>query len=75
MEMLTSTTGLKSHVEVQKMVYIYNAVESGWTVKLLPDGVYEFRKKDQKMMSSDPGGLNEYLTNFILFCSKLHPTT
>jgi hypothetical protein len=51
------------------MVFIYNAVNDGWTAKVLPDGRYEFRKQDQ-MVTSDQC-LDGYLKNFISYYMKL----
>lgn len=50
-------------LDFQKMIFIYNAVNDGWTVKILPDGKYEFSKKDLKYTSIDC--LDTYLKSFI----------
>lgn len=60
---------LNSMVDFQKMVFIYNAVNDGWTVKSLPDGRYEFQKQDKRVTSDQC--LDEYLTNFIGYYMKL----
>ena len=54
---------LESMVDFQKMVFIYNAVNDGWVVKLLPDGRYEFRRKDERVTSDEY--LDGYLKKFI----------
>ena len=56
-------------VDFQKMVFIYNAVNDGWAVKLLDDGRYEFRKKDIRFTSDEC--LDGYLKDFIRFYMKL----
>jgi len=60
---------LNSMVDFQKMVFIYNAVNDGWTIKLLPDGRYEFRKVD-RMVTSDQC-MDGYLKDFIEYYMKL----
>lgn len=60
---------LNSMVDFQKMVFLYNAVNDGWTVKLLPDGRYEFRKVD-RMVTSDQC-MDNYLKDFINYYMKL----
>ena len=34
----------KKQVNLQKMVFIYNAVQSGWVVKKKDNNTFEFRK-------------------------------
>jgi hypothetical protein len=63
---------LNSMVDFQKMVFIYNAVNDGWTVKLMTDGRYEFRKQEQRMTSDQC--LDEYLKKFIEYYTKLKTT-
>ena len=60
---------LESMVDYQKMVFIYNAVNDGWGVKLLPDGRYEFRRKDERVTSDEC--LDTYLQQFIKFYTSL----
>lgn len=60
---------LNSMVDFQKMVFIYNAVNDGWTVKLMTDGRYEFKKQEQRITSDQC--LDEYLKNFIGYYTKL----
>ena len=60
---------LDSVVDFQKMVFIYNAVNDGWTTSILPDGRYEFKKQDQRLTSDQC--LDEYLKNFIQYCMTL----
>ena len=61
---------LETIVDFQKMVFIYNAVNDGWTVKLLDDGRYEFRQRDN-LITSD-SCLDNYLKNFIEYYMKLN---
>lgn len=60
---------LNSMVDFQKMVFIYNAVNDGWTVKLLSDGRYEFCKNEQRLTSDQC--LDDYLKRFIGYYMKL----
>tara|TARA_R100001163_G_C5059280_1_gene195955 strand:+ start:551 stop:829 length:279 start_codon:yes stop_codon:yes gene_type:complete len=60
---------INSMVDFQKMVFIYNAVNDGWTVKVLPDGRYEFRKLEKRITSDQC--LDEYLKKFIGYYMKL----
>ena len=63
---------LASLVDFQKMVFIYNAVNDGWTVKLLSDGRYEFRRKNVRVTSDEDECLDSYLNKFIQFCKGTH---
>jgi hypothetical protein len=60
---------LHTLVDFQKMVFIYNAINDGWIVKLLDDGRYEFRKNSDLIYSNDC--LDTYLNNFIKFYRDL----
>jgi len=60
---------LSSMVDFQKMVFIYNAVNDGWNVKLLPTGNYEFTKNDHKVTSDIC--MDDYLKDFIRFYMQL----
>ena len=66
------TTNLQSLVDFQKMVFIYNAVNDGWTVKQLLDGRYEFRKRDRTVTSDTC--LDTYLRGFIKYYRELQNT-
>lgn len=63
---------LASMVDFQKMVFIYNAVNDGWIVNLLPDGRYEFNKDDQRVTSDVC--MDDYLKNFIHYYMELKST-
>jgi len=60
---------LASMVDFQKMVFIYNAINDGWSVKLLEDGRYEFQKKDVRTTSDQC--LDGYLKSFIEYYMTL----
>jgi len=61
--------------ELQKAVFVYNAVINGWTVKFLDDGKYEFEKQftpslrfaepELAVTSNDGSIANQYLARFI----------
>lgn len=49
--------------EIQKMIFIYNSLNNGWTVKKLQNNKFEFTKgKDNEEIY-----LEDYLKNFIKF--------
>lgn len=60
-----TSPNLSSMVDFQKMVFIFGAVNDGWTTRLLDDGRYEFRKQDTKYTSDEC--LDGYLKDFIKF--------
>ncbi len=68
MPQMTNPT-LNSMIDFQKMVFIYNAVNDGWTVKQLPDDRYEFRKNDDRITSDEC--LDDYLRKFIKYYMML----
>jgi hypothetical protein len=47
---------------IQKMLFIYNALKDGWSVKMVDNNVFEFQKdkKNQKF------NLDNYVNNFII---------
>lgn len=49
-------------VHFQKMLFIFNALLSGWTVKMVDNDKFEF-KKDRKNQEVD---LDNYLRTFVL---------
>ena len=49
-------------VHFQKMLFVYNALMSGWTVKMVDNDKFEF-KKDRKNQEVN---LDNYLRTFIL---------
>ena len=52
----------KDIVHIQKMLFVFNAVLSGWTVKMVGDNTFEF-KKDRKNKEVD---LDNYLRTFLI---------
>jgi hypothetical protein len=50
-------------MEVQKMIFIYNAVKDGWTVRMLENGKYEFKKS--KTDAKQEVYLDTYISKFI----------
>ncbi len=49
--------------EIQKMVFIFNAINDGWTVKKLDIGKYEFLMDKEKIKKEII--LDDYLKKFI----------
>ena len=64
---------LESLVDFQTMVFIYNAINDGWTVKKIPSTNskrrYEFRKNDQKVYSENC--LDDYLKRFVDYYKEI----
>lgn len=48
-------------IEIQKMVFVYNAVLSGWSVRLIDNNKFEF-KKDRRNQEVN---LEDYLRGFV----------
>lgn len=55
-------SGLNDVVHIQKMLFIFNAIIGGWTVKMVGKNTFEFKKnrKNQEV------NLENYLKNFVL---------
>lgn len=51
-------------IQIQKMVFIYNAIIEGWTVKMLDKDRFEFQKDRKKIKNIN---LEDYLRKFLLF--------
>lgn len=49
-------------LNIQKMVFIYNAVLAGWTVRMMEGDKFEFRKNKDDVAEFD---LEDFLKNFI----------
>ena len=49
-------------VHLQKMLFVFNALLSGWTVKMVGDETFEF-KKDRKNQEVN---LDSYLRTFVI---------
>lgn len=50
---------------LQKMIFIYNALLKGWTVKMLEDNKFEFLKDNESIKKEVD--LSDYLRKFIQF--------
>ncbi len=50
-------------LELQKMIFIYNALKTGWGVKMLSNGKFEF--KQSKANLKKEVFLEDYLKKFI----------
>jgi hypothetical protein len=50
-------------ISIQKMIFIYNAILSGWTVKMIDNDRFEFIKSKDNI--SKEVYLNNYLQKFI----------
>ena len=50
-------------ISIQKMLFIYNAILSGWTVKMIDNDRFEFIKSKDNI--SKEVYLNNYLNKFI----------
>ena len=50
-------------VTIQKMIFIYNAINSGWTVRKIKENKYEFKKPKKKIIRNFK--LDNYLKEFI----------
>jgi len=49
--------------DLQKMIFIYNTLESGWTVRKINEGKYEFKKHKDDV--SHEVYLEQYVKDFI----------
>ena len=49
-------------LELQKMIFIYNALKTGWSVKMLPNNKFEFKKSNN---NTKEVYLDDYLKKFI----------
>ncbi len=55
----------ETSIIAQKMVFIYNAVLSGWTVRMLEKDNFEFKKSTQNIKKEV--NLEDYLRKFIQY--------
>ena len=55
-------TGVSNIVHIQKMLFVFNALLSGWTVKMVGSNTFEF-KKDRKNQEVN---LDNYLRRFVI---------
>lgn len=49
-------------IHFQKMLFVFNAIISGWTVKMVDDNTFEF-KKDRENQEVN---LDDYLKTFVI---------
>ncbi len=49
-------------IHLQKMLFVFNAILSGWTVKMVGDNTFEF-KKDRENQEVN---LDDHLKNFVI---------
>ena len=49
-------------LSIQKMLFIYNAVIGGWTVKMVAEDKYEFKRNKSSIKQVD---INDYLKEFV----------
>lgn len=50
-------------ITVQKMIFIYNAINAGWTVRKIKENKFEFKKPKKKIIHNFK--LDKYLRDFI----------
>jgi len=50
-------------IELQKMIFIYNALKTGWSVKMVHNGKFEFKQSKNNVKKEV--FLDDYLTKFI----------
>lgn len=60
--MSSDSKDISNVVNIQKMIFIYNALLSGWTVKMVENNTFEF-KKNRENKEVD---LDDYLKTFLL---------
>jgi hypothetical protein len=53
-----------NYIDIQKMIFIYNALLSGWNVKHLGNNKFEFLKPKSKIKRYELD-LKDYLTKFV----------
>lgn len=64
-----ATQDVESILKLQEMIFIYNAIKDGWTVRMLEDGRFEFQK-ERKKITSDVC-MDSYLQNFIKYYMRI----
>jgi len=49
--------------KMNQMIFIYNALQNGWTVKSLGDNSFEFcKKKNKKEIDLEKKSLNDFIS-------------
>ena len=73
----TFFTNQIDHICVQKMVFIYNALNDGWEVKKKSDNKYLFRKNINEMSEEVKKEINldDYLRKFLQFNLNINNLT
>lgn len=56
----------ESSMIVQKMIFIYNALQQGWTIRMLEKDKFEFTKDNDESTKKEVY-LEDYLRKFIQF--------
>jgi hypothetical protein len=51
------------NLRLKKMIFIWNALDNGWTVKKINTNIYQFKQKNSEMSKNI--NLNETLLDFI----------
>jgi hypothetical protein len=54
-----------NHKDIQKMIFIFNALHDGWTVKKIQDNKFEFTKENEKIQKEIV--LEDYIKKFLKF--------
>lgn len=52
---------------LQKMIFIYNALENGWTIKKLEGEKFEFTRDLKDEHEKEEVNLGDYLKRFLLY--------
>ncbi len=52
--------------DLLKMVFVYNAIQNGWTVKKLKDGSFEFTKENQQERKFAEEFMSSFFKNMCL---------
>ena len=55
-------TGFNDIVHIQKMIFVFNALLSGWSVKMLDNNTFEFKKE----RNNQEVNLDSYLKTFLI---------
>lgn len=51
----------------QKMIFIYNALDSGWTIKKIEAEKFEFTRDLKDEQEKEEVNLNDYLKKFLIY--------
>jgi hypothetical protein len=65
-----------TELQLQQMIFIYNAVMAGWTAKRLDTGDFKFKKRhnntpEERQLYTSDGFLERFVTNM----QRLHAAT